>query len=92
MAKKRKFTAEFKAQAVELARRSDSLSDVARELGLPLTTLHQWVKKSTTVKPLTAQEMEIQRLKRELDLVSEERDFLKKAAAFFARNPSSGSK
>src|SRR3989440_12632483 len=87
MAKKKRFTAEFKAQAVKLARESEStLSDVARDLGLPLSTLHQWVKKAEKREASTPEQGEVARLRRENEQLRMERDFLKKAAAFFAKH------
>jgi transposase len=86
MAKKKRFTAEFKAQAVKLARESEStLSDVARDLGLPLSTLFQWVKKAHK-EASTPEQGELARLRRENEQLRMERDFLKKAAAFFAKH------
>jgi len=88
--KKRKFTPEFKAQAVRLARETKdrSLTEIARDLGLPLPTLSTWLKKAEK-RELAARspdQDEIDRLRRELEQVKTERDFLKKAAAFFAKH------
>jgi transposase len=94
--KRRKFTAEFKAEAVRLALTpGKSVTQVARELDLTVTCLHAWVKqagidaKSDPQGALTTNERaELTRLRRELRTVEQERDFLKKTAAYFARSQS----
>jgi len=98
--KNRQYTDEFKAEAVRLAKTSGkSMSRVAEDLGIPSTTLYQWVGPSIMdeasepkVEPkgkLTANEREeLARLRRENDRLRQERDFLKKAAAFFAKGES----
>jgi transposase len=89
--KRRKFTAEFKGEAVRLVASSGKpLAQVARELGLHEQVLRNWKKQATAgdggevVPDRFAQEEEIRRLRRELARVTEERDILKKATAFFA--------
>jgi len=85
--RKGRFTAEFKLQAVRLVEEgSRSMSEVARELKIPLSTLYQWVRKAETGVPRASDESEVARLRRELEQVRMERDFLKKAAAFFAKH------
>ena len=85
--RKEKFTAEFKAQAVRLVQESEAtMSDVARDLGISLSTLHQWVRKAETGSGRAGEQSELAKLRRELDQVRMERDFLKKAAAFFAKH------
>lgn len=88
---RRRYTAEFKAEAVRLVATSGKpLVQIARELGINEQTLHSWKKQASTpdgtgVMPdHFAQEEEIRRLRRELARVTEERDILKKATAFFA--------
>ncbi len=89
---RRRFTAEFKAEAVRLVATSGKpLTQIARELGINEQTLHSWKKQASasdgTGVPSAdhfAQEEEIRRLRRELARVTEERDILKKATAFFA--------
>jgi transposase len=68
------------------------IATVAKTLGLSEQTLHNWVKaagngslKNTTASTLSAEQMEISRLRSELARVKMERDILKKAAAYFAR-------
>ena len=90
---RRYFTDEQKAEAVNIVKQSGkSVSQVAREMGLTESALRKWVKQSRIdAQPrvegeLTSPEQqELVRLRRELKRVKQERDFLKKAAAFFAR-------
>ncbi len=90
---RRHFTPEYKRHAVQLARSSDkSIGEVAKELDLTETSLREWVRqaevddKKKPDGPLTSEERaEMARLRRELRKVTEERDILKKATAFFAR-------
>jgi len=92
--KRRRFTAEFKEEAVRLVLGSGRpLAQVARELGVHENTLHKWkaaVEGDTGGMlipgsgPLALAE-ENRRLRLELLRVKEERDILKKATAFFAK-------
>ena len=92
--KRRKFTAEYKAEVVGLVQASGkSIGQVAREMDLTETAVRAWVKqhridgKRDPQGPLTSEERaELARLRREVKTVSQERDFLRKAAAFFARS------
>ena len=86
---RRVFTEEFKADAVELVRESGkSASQVAKDLDLTETTLRGWVRKAAGQKQETSLEegglVELRRLRDENRVLRMERDFLKKAAAFFA--------
>jgi len=88
---RRRYTAEFKAEAVRLVATSGKpLTQIARELGINEQTLHSWKKQAsssdgTGVMPdHFALREENRRLRRELARVTEERDILKKATAFFA--------
>lgn len=91
---RRKFTSEYKAEVVKLIGTSgESIGRVASELDLAETAVRAWVKQAEIdarrdpFGPLTSEERaEVVRLRRELRTVTMERDFLKKAAAFFARN------
>jgi transposase len=98
VAKKKKFSAAFRANAVRLAAESERpIAEVARDLDVPYQTLYSWMQKAgktqaardqparTPGEPPETAEEEVRRLRRELDEVKMERDFLKKAAAFFAR-------
>ena len=86
---RRSFTPEFKQDAVDLCRRSGkSACQVAREVGLPQPTFNRWMRQVTSA-PLGSHSFlateELQVLRRELDQVRMERDILKKAVAFFAK-------
>ena len=82
---------EFREEAVRLARSSDRpISEVAREIGVSSESLRKWVKQTEIdageQEGLTTEEQEeLRRLRREVKTLRQERDFLKKAAAFFAR-------
>ena len=92
--KRRKFTAEYKAEVVGLVRSSGkSVGQVAQELDLTETAVRAWVRqagvdaKRDPQGPLTSEERaELTRQRREVKTVTMERDFLRKAAAFFARS------
>lgn len=88
---KRKFTNEFKQEAVNLVNQGLSVSVVARDLGLRDTTLHGWVKKGRDgildpSSPKVQELEEIKQLRRENALLKQEREILKKATAFFAKH------
>jgi transposase len=81
------YTAEFKREAVRLSQTSDKpIAQVARELGISDTSIHQWRKELAAHGPeafpgsghQTALEEENRRLKRELERTRQERDILKK--------------
>ncbi len=82
---------EFKAEAVQLVQqRERSLARIARDLGVSEQTLRNWVKQieidSGARAGLTTEERdELRRLRRENRILKEEREILKKAAAFFAK-------
>jgi transposase len=88
------FTKEYKVEVVKLIRTSGrSAGAVARDLGLPETSVQAWVMRAEIDDrkdpqgPLTSEERaENTRLRRELKTVTMERDFLREAAAFFARS------
>ena len=91
--KRRKFSAEQKADAVRLVRDVGSIAQVARDLDLTETSLRNWVRQADIDQGdgpesslTTAEKEEIRRLRREVRTLKMERDFLKKAAAFFARD------
>ena len=88
---RRQFTAEQKAQAVRLVAETGNLAQVARDLDLTRTSLRSWVKQAEVDAgqgpggALTTEEKaELRRLRREVKTLRMERDFLKKAAVFFA--------
>ena len=86
-----RYTLEFKQEAVRLVRGGQTVSSVAKTLGLSDQTLHNWLKaeagglREITGKVVSAEKMEIARLKAELAKTRMERDILKKATAYFAR-------
>jgi len=89
--KRRTFTDEFKAQAVELVLKSGKpVSEVARDLDLVPSALGDWVKQAKAQptpaqKVLEDQGLELARLREEVRVLRMERDFAKKAAVFFAK-------
>ena len=89
---KRSYTAEFRDSAVNLVISSDkSTASIAKELGINATKLYSWVNKAKDADrnesgSNNAQMFdELKRLKKELAEVKEQRDILKKATAYFAR-------
>ena len=91
--KRRSFTREQKADAVRLARQVGNIPQVARDLDLTDSVLRQWVRQAEIDDgggpegALTTEEKEeLRRLRRENRTLKMERDFLKKAAAFFAKD------
>lgn len=94
MTKRKTYTADFKRQAVELLRNSDRpATEIARELGIRPNQLYKWrdtiQAKGTGAFPgsgrQTDKDAEIARLQRQVEQLTEERDILKKAAAYFAK-------
>ena len=89
---RRSFTPEFKAEVVELVHQpGKTVGGVARELDLTETAVRAWVKQADIddgrrSDGLTTEERaELARLRKELRQAREERDILKRAVAFFAR-------
>ena len=97
-----RYTKEFRQEAVKLVTEEGlSWTEAARRLSLPTSTLANWVKAAKAGKlgdvgkkyrPLTEVEMELARTKKELAEVKMERDILKKAAAYFARESLPGTR
>jgi transposase len=92
MQKRRKYSQEYKQEAVQLVKQSDiSIAQVAGNLGINANVLRRWHKElsqsgqSTFPGNGTPRDQELARLKRELHQVRQERDFLKEAAAYFAK-------
>jgi len=94
MKNQRQYDREFKLNSIKLYRESGkSLVELASDLGIPMSTLAQWVKQfkehgsdsfpgSGSLKPC---DEELYRLKKELADVKQERDILKKAVAIFSK-------
>lgn len=97
-----KYTKEFREESVRLVVEGGlSIPEAGRRLSLAPSTLGNWVRaykagKLSEVggryKPLSEKEMEMARLKRELAEVKMERDILKKAAAYFAKESQRGAR
>jgi transposase len=87
-ARRNRYSAEFKAEAVRLVRASsDPLAKVARDVGVNPETLRLWVQAALPgTSAVTDEERgELKRLRREVRELRMERDILKKATAFFAK-------
>lgn len=86
----KRYPEEFGIEAVrQVVDRSYSVADLARRLDVTTHSLYTWIKKygpdSEEHNAQTEAEAEIRRLKKELNRVTEERDILKKATAYFAK-------
>ena len=85
-----RFTEEFKIDAIkQITERGYSVADVSRRLGVSTHSLYGWMKRYACPSGSDAkddQSAEIRRLKQELARVTEERDILKKATAYFAKD------
>jgi transposase len=97
-ATRRQFTQAFKLEAVRLAQESGKpQAQVARELGIRPDMLRSWKRQAAGTAGLAAEQKlpgnstpsnhdeELRRLRREVDQLKQEREFLKKAAAYFAK-------
>ena len=85
---KRKYTAEFKLEALRLIGMSrENVSSISDKLGVTRNTLYKWSKESKgeVIKGDKSLIEENKRLLKALKLAEEERDILKKAAAYFAK-------
>lgn len=90
--KRHSYTPEQRADAVRMVREVGNVARVARDLDLTENALRNWVKRAEIDEgrgpegALTSEEREeLRRLRREIRTLEMERDFLKKAAAFFAK-------
>jgi transposase len=88
------YTLEFKLEAVRMVESGQSIAAAARTLGVVEQTLYNWVKakregrlKGAGHNKVSAEQMEISRLRAELARVKMERDILGKATAYFAKGP-----
>jgi len=96
------FTKEFKEEAVKMVLDGGlGISEVSRRLSLGKSTLARWIKEAGDTghptgavrrKPVTEEEMEVARLKREIAELKMERDILKNATAYFARESLKGTR
>ena len=96
MSRRGRYPKEFKLEAIRLLREGKRpIAEIARELGVKRTLLYRWKDQledngnkafEGSGKPKLEDMSELSRLKRELKDVKEERDILKKAAAYFARD------
>jgi transposase len=95
--KLRKYTKEFRQEAVQLALKSASVPDTAKSLGIPAATLHTWIHtlkkkgKLSQVDSESGKDMatlvdENRRLHQALAIAMEEKEILKKAATYFAQH------
>lgn len=93
---KRVFTHEYRAEAVKLViSEGMGVTAAARKLGLSVKTYSKWIRDARAgalsnidvhrAQPVTDLQAEVSRLKRELAIACEERDILKKATAYFAK-------
>jgi len=96
MSKLGRYSKEFKLEAVQLLNEgAKPAADIARGLGIKRTLLYRWRDQLNGKgekafqgpgRPKNEDMSELNRLKRELETIKEERDILKKAAAYFAKN------
>jgi transposase len=88
---RRSFTPEFKAEVVELCRAGDrSIGQVARDLDLTETSVRKWIAQADIDSGLrdgltSAEREEMARLRKEVRMLREDRDILRRATAFFAK-------
>jgi len=96
------YTKEFREEAVRMVLEHNlSAYEVAQNFSIPKSTITYWVREAkkgrlslvgNTKKTLSETEIELARVKREFVQVKMERDFLRKAAAYFAKGPQSGTR
>lgn len=97
--KTRSYTSEFKNEAIKLALDTSSIGEAAKDLGIPVSTLHAWVKQSS-LKPSELKEYNSsheekinvktlldknRELQKRISRLEQEKAILKKAATYFAR-------
>jgi transposase len=97
-----RYTKELREEAVKMVLEEKlSVPEAARRLSLPLSTLGNWIKAyregrlgeiGSSYRPLTELELELALTKKELADVKMERDILKKAAAYFAKESLPGTR
>lgn len=92
--RRRSFTPEFKSRAVKLVlKQGMTVAEAARDLDLAESVLHNWVRQQKvdtgqgpTGALTTEERLELASLRKEVRILKEEREILKKATAFFAKN------
>jgi transposase len=85
---RRRFSDEFKAETVKLVKQSNrSIADLAMELGINASSIGEWVKRAEASGQAIAEDerAELRRLRKENSELRMEREILKKATAFFAK-------
>lgn len=89
----RPYPKEFKQGAIELARRGDRpIAEIARELGIADSCLRNWLRQDQLDRRerddglTSAEREELRQLRREVSRLKQEKEILRKAAAFFARD------
>jgi len=86
----KKYSSQFKEQALERAKK-DGIPSMAKDLGIAASQLYSWKKQRKFIgRPFEEkkiQDAELSRMKREVSRLTEENAFLKKAAAYFAKEP-----
>ena len=97
-----RYTKEFREEAVKMMTEGGlSVMEISKRLSLPKSTLERWIRvfKAGDLRevgkgqrPLTEMELELAQVKRELSLTKMERDILKKAAAYFAKESLNGTR
>ncbi len=90
--KRRRFTVQFKADAVQLVASGKTIAEVTAQFDLTETALREWLKRAeadagtgSTDALTTAERIELMDLRKRLKRAEMERDILKKATAFFAK-------
>ena len=85
----KRYPKEFRENAVHLVQAGRSVKDVASQLGVARQTLYQWVARAAPPAPgsvpVESEREELQRLRKRVARLEMEREILKKAAAFFAK-------
>jgi len=93
----KRYPEEFKIEAVkQVTERGYKVREVAQRLGVTDKSLHDWIKRygdqGNQHQTISSQQEELRRLKAELRRVTEERDILKEAAAYFASESRRGTR
>ncbi len=93
----KRYPEEFKIEAVkQVTDRGYKVGEVAKRLGVTAKSLHDWIRKYGDVgsqhQTITSQQDELRKLKSQLRRVTEERDILKEAAAYFASESRKGTR